>query len=183
MLPSRLCASAAALAMVCAVAGCGSSSGSSGVSAAAYVKSICTAVVPFEKDVASRSTALGVAPLSTPAQGKQAIQGFLSAVAGDTTRALAELQIAGTPNVSNGKALASTVVGAFSALKSAVTRALHQANSLSTSSASAFKAGATGLGSTVRSSMTGIDASLGKLKSPELEKAAAKEPACASLGG
>jgi type VI protein secretion system component VasK len=180
---SRLFATAAAtLAMAVALAGCGSS-GSSGVTAAAYVKSICTAVVPFERDVATRSTALGLASLSTPAQGKHAIQGFLSAVATDTNRALTRLQAAGTPNVSNGKTLASTVVAAFAALRSAVARALVQADALPTTSPAAFKAGATGLGSTVRSSMGGIDASLGKLKSVELEKAAAHEPACASLQG
>ena len=51
----------AVLAIAALVSACGGSSGgssgssSSGVSAADYVKAICTAVGPFEKDVAARS--------------------------------------------------------------------------------------------------------------------------------
>ena len=44
----------------------------SGVSAADYVKAICTAVGPFEKDVAARSNKLNTAKLTSAAQGKKA---------------------------------------------------------------------------------------------------------------
>jgi hypothetical protein len=180
----RKLAGAAAAMAIAVLTGCGSSgSSSSGVTPAVYVKSICTAVAPFEADVVKRSEELNVATLANAAQGKKAIQGFLSAVSNDTDQALSKLKAAGTPKISNGKQLADTVVSAFTQLKGAVAHALDQADALPTSSPDAFKKAATDLGSTVRTSMSGIGASLGRLKSPELEKAAAKEPACTSLAG
>ena len=177
----------AVLAVAALMSACGSSgssgSSSSGVSAADYVKAICTAVGPFEKDVAARSNALNTAKLTSAAQGKKAVQDFLSAVSTDTDKALTKLQAAGTPNVNNGKAISTTIVAAFKQLQTAIGTALTQAKNLSTSSPQAFQKGATALGGTVQGSLSGISTSLGKLKSADLEKAASKEPACTALNG
>jgi hypothetical protein len=181
-----LCTAFVVLALAAMISACGSggsSGSSSGVSAAEYVKAICTAVGPFEKDVAARSNALNSAKLTSAAQGKKAVQDFLSAVSNDTDQALTKLQAAGTPDVSNGKAISTAIVGAFKQLQTAIGTALTQAKNLDTSSPQAFQKGATALGSTVQSSLGGISTSLGKLKSADLEKAAAKEPACTSLSG
>jgi hypothetical protein len=177
----------AVVALVCAlaVAGCGGSSGSSssGVSAGNYVKAICSAVGPFEKDVAARSNALNSAKLTSPQQGKKAVQGFLNSVSSDTNQALTKLQAAGSPAVDNGQKISTTIVTAFKDLKQAIGSASDQAKSLSTSSPQSFKNGANKLGETVRSSLSGISSSLGKLQSADLAKAAKKEPACTSLSG
>jgi hypothetical protein len=186
MLSKKICTS---LAVVCASAlltGCfGGSSSSSGVSAASYVKSICNAVGPFERDVITRSSALNLAGVKDANQGKAALQSFLNSVAGDTDSAVAKLQAAGTPNVSNGKAISSSILNAFAQLKGAMHTAAAHANSLPTNSPQAFQSAATGLGTTVRSSMQTIGASLSasNLKSSVLQKAAASEPACKSMGG
>lgn len=164
------------------LAGCGSSS-SSGVSPAAYVKSICSAIGPFEKDVQSRSSALNLSSLTSAAQGKSALHNFLNAVVSDTDAAVSKLKAAGTPNVKNGKAISTGIVSAFTQLRTALAGAASQASSLPTGSPAAFKTAAEKLGTDVRSSMSSIGASLGNLKSADLEKAAAKEPACKSLGG
>ena len=178
----------ALVALVCALAaaGCGGSSGSSsssGISADNYVKAICTAVGPFEKDVAARSNALNSAKLTSPQQGKKAVQGFLNSVSSDTDKALTKLQAAGTPDVDNGQKISTTIVAAFKDLQTAIGSASDQAKSLSTTSPQSFKNGANKLGSTVRSSLSGISNSLGKLQSADLAKAAAKEPACTALSG
>jgi hypothetical protein len=179
----KLRAALVALASAVALAGCGGSSGasSSGVSANTYVKAICTAVGPFEKDVATRSNALNSAKLTSAAQGKKAVQSFLAAVSSDTDKALSRLQAAGTPDVAHGETISATIVKAFQQLKQAIGSASEQAKSLSTSSPQAFKNGANQLGGTVRSSLSGISNSLGKLQSAELAKAAAKEPSCTAL--
>jgi hypothetical protein len=177
----KLGAALAVLASAAVVAGCGSGGSSSGVSASEYVRSICTAVGPFEKDVAARSNALNAGKFTTAAEGKKAVKDFLTAVSADTDKALSRLRAAGTPSVDNGKVISTTIVGAFEELRGAIGSALTQAKSLSTTSPRAFKDGANQLGGTVRSSLGGISASLGKLKSTELEKAAAKEPACTAL--
>jgi predicted small secreted protein len=170
------------LAITALLAGCGGSSGGSGVSAGAYVKSICSAVGPFEKDVASRSSALSSLTSVSPSQGKQALQGFLSAVVSDTDKAVNKLKSAGTPNVSKGKQIANTLVKAFTELKTALQGAQKQASSLPTTSPTAFKNAAQALGTSIQSSMSAIGSSLNNLKSPDLEKAASKEPTCKSIG-
>ncbi len=165
------------------MAGCGSSgSASSGVSAATYVKSICGAVGPFEKDVQTRSSALALTRLNGASQGKRALHGFLSAVASHTDRTLSQIKAAGTPSVSNGKAIAAALVSAFTQLRTTMHQAVSQAGSLPTGSPSAFKAAAQSLGSSVRSSMTDIGSGLRGLRNAQLEKAAASEPACKQLG-
>lgn len=177
----------ALVALVCALAaaGCGGSSGSSssGITAGTYVKAICSAVGPFEKDVAARSNALNSDKLTSPQQGKKAVQGFLNSVSSDTDQALTKLQAAGTPDVDNGETISTTIVSAFKDLKQAIGSASTQAKSLSTTSPQSFKNGANKLGNTVRSSLSGISNSLGKLQSADLAKAAAKEPACTALNG
>jgi hypothetical protein len=182
MLLRKSAAVIGALATTAGFAGCGSSS-SSGVTAGAYVKAVCNAVGPFEKDVAARSGALNPTTIKSPAQGKTALQGFLSAVSHDTDKALAQLKAAGAPDVTNGKKIETAIVGAFTQLDTAMKTAATNANSLPTTSPTAFQSAATTLGTTVRNSMNGIGSSLSGLKSSELEKAAAKEPACKTLNG
>jgi hypothetical protein len=173
----------AILAITAVLAGCGSS-GSSGATPSAYVRAVCTAVGPFEKDVVSRSSALNLTTIKNAAQGKTALQGFLKAVASDTTQALSKLKAGGTPGVKNGKAIASAILGAFTQLNTTMTQAVKQADSLPTNSATAFKSAAQSLGNAVRSSMSNIGTKLqsSTLKSPALEGAAAHESACKSLG-
>lgn len=180
--PSLAAGALTALSTAAVLAGCGGSSGSSKVTPASYVKSVCSAVAPFEKDVQSRSSALNLTTVNSPAQGKRALQGFLTAVASDTDQTVSKIKSAGTPDVSNGKAIQSAMVSAFTQLQSAMHHAATQANNLSTSSPAAFKAGADSLGGTVRSSITGIGSTLNGLKNADLEKAASSEPACKALG-
>jgi hypothetical protein len=178
----KLTALVGALALSVTLAACGGSS-SSGVSAGAYVKSICQAVGPFEKDVQSRSAAISnLGSGTSAAQGKKALQNFLSAVVADTDAAINKLKAAGTPNVNNGKQIEAAIVSAFTQLKTALTTANKSAASLPTSSPQAFKTAAQQLGSTITSSMSGIGSSLNNLKSADLEAAAKKEAACQSIG-
>jgi hypothetical protein len=181
---------AAALAAVLALAACGgssskSSSTSATVTPAAYVHSVCQAVGPFETDVVKRSSALNLSTISSPSQGKSALQGFLSAIATDTKQALSKLKAAGTPNVKNGKQIAGAISNAFAQLDTTMSSAVGQAQALPTNSATAFKSAAQKLGTTVRTSMASIGTNLqsGTLKSPELEQAASKDTACKSLSG
>jgi hypothetical protein len=175
----RSAAAVAAVGAIAGIAGCGS--GSSGVSPSAYVRSVCNAVGPFESSVAARSNALNPSTIRSPAEGKIALRHFLSAVAADTGTALSKLQNAGTPSVSGGDKIESAIVGAFTQLDGAMKAAARRADHLPTDSASAFQAAATALGTTVRNSMNGIGSSLSGLKSAELQKAAASEPACKRL--
>lgn len=179
MLLRRTAALVGVIAATVAVSGCGS--GSSQISAAAYVRAVCNAVGPFERQVAARSDALNPQLIKSPDQGKVTLKGFLSAIASDTETALTRLRAAGTPNVVGGARIESTIVAAFAQLDKAMKSAATSANNLPTTSASAFQAAATTLGTSIRSSMNGIGTSLSALRSSTLQKAALKEPACSSL--
>jgi hypothetical protein len=171
---------AAAVVAAVLLAGCGSSSSSS-VSASAYVKSVCTAVGTFKKDIQDKTASLSSASVTNPAQGKKALQGFLSAAASGAETAASELKSAGTPDVSNGKQISTSLVNAFNQLSSSFKQAESSANSLPTSSAAAFKAGAVSIQSNIRNSLTGLLSGLSGLQSSDLAKAAKAEPSCTSL--
>lgn len=162
---------------------CGSSANGR-VSPATYVKAVCGAVAPFERDVVSRSSALNLATFSDPAQGKNALEGFLAAVAADAGSALSSLKHSGTPNVANGSAISGAVVNAFTRLQETMRTALGQARSLPTSSAAALRKAAQQLSASVRSSLSSFPSlSSRALRNPEIDLAAAKEPACRSIAG
>jgi hypothetical protein len=162
------------------IAGCGG--GSSGVSASSYASSVCKAVGAWAKDIQARSGALDVATLSSAAQGKAAIQGFMTAAVSDTGTVVTKLKAAGTPNVTNGSKIATALIASFSQIDTALGVAETQANNLPTTSPTAFKTAAQALATTVRNSLAGIGSGLAGLKSPDLAKAAKASPACTNLG-
>jgi hypothetical protein len=184
MISIRKISAGALVAAALVVAGCGgSSSGSSSVSASSYVKSICTAVGTFRSDVQSKITSLGAANITTPAQGKKALQDFLSAASTSSDAAVTKLKGAGTPNVNNGKQISTSLVNAFNTLSSALKQAETSTNNLSTSSKAAFASGAKTIQTNIQSSIQGMLSSLSALKSADLQSAAKNEPACTSLSG
>jgi hypothetical protein len=162
-------------------AGCGSSdsSDSSKISASNYVKSVCSAISPLERDVVTRSSALNNTTAANATEAKKTLQGFLTAVEQDASQALSKIKSAGTPDISNGKAVAETIVKAFTELRDAMKLALNKSDSLPTDSPAAFKTAAQALGASVRGSLNNIDSS--GLSNPDLEKAAASQAACKSL--
>jgi hypothetical protein len=183
----RKISAAAAVAAALVIAGCGgsssSSSSASSVSASTYVKSICTAVGTFRTDVQSKISALGTANITTPAQGKKALQEFLTAASSSADSAVTKLQGAGSPSVNNGKQISTSLVTAFNQLSSALKQAESSTNSLPTNSKAAFAAGAKSIQTNIQNSISGMLSSLSALKSPDLASAAKSEPACTSLSG
>jgi hypothetical protein len=176
--PATFRCALALLTVIALCAGCGSS-GSSKVSAASYVKAVCSAISPLERDVTSRESALNKTTASNATDAKQTLQGFLKAVAQDADSALTRIRAAGTPDIKNGTAVAGTIDKAFTQLRDAMRLAVAKSHSLPTNSPAAFNTAAQALGTSVKGSLTNIDAS--GLQNPEIEKAAASEPACKSL--
>lgn len=169
------------IAMVLAVAACAAcgSSGSSKVSAGTYVSDVCSAISPLERDVVSRSSALNSTTAPNATEAKKTLQGFLVAVEQDAAHALSKVKAAGTPNITNGEAVAGTIVKTFTELRDAMRVALTKSKSLPTDSPTAFRTAAQALGADVKASLNGIDSS--GLTNPDLEKAAAGESACKSV--
>ena len=183
-LRSGLAALIAVLVATVVLAGCGGSGSSGGtISPAAYAKALCDAVAPFERDIAQRQSALDPTKIKSAGQGKTALQGFLSAIASDTSTAASKLKSAGAPNVTHGSQIAGAFAALFDRLQSTLNKAAQQAQSLPTSSPAAFKTAATALGESVRSSMSDLGSGLSGMKSPALEAAARKVSDCQTLGG
>lgn len=159
-------------------AGCGSS-GSSKVSAGTYVKSVCSAISPLERDVVTRSSALNSSTATNASEAKRTLQDFLNAIEQDSEHAVSRIRAAGTPDISGGKTVSGAIVRTFSELRDAMKSAVAKSHALPTSSASSFNSAAQALTTSVRGSLNNIDAS--GLTNPALEKAASKEPACKSL--
>ncbi len=175
---------AAAIAAAIALAGCGSGS-SSGVSAKAYVHTFCGAVGPFAQTIVTKTEALNLTALRSPAQGKQVIHDYLASIESATSSTLNKLQSAGSPNVSNGKQISGDVLVAFTRLKGTLQRAVTEAGQLPTTSASALKAGTQKIDNDIKGSMSGISQSLASTtqKSQGLEKALAADSSCSALTG
>lgn len=171
--------------LVLAVAGCGGGSGApGGVSATAYATSVCRALGPFERQIATGSRALTPLSSSTtsPARRKAMLEHFLDAVARESGTAVAQLRAAGHPEIARGRAIATAFVSAFARLERAMEAAAAASRRLPTGSADAFRSAAASLGDSVKSSVGGgVEAGLSGLRSRALEAAAAKVAACHAL--
>jgi len=166
------------IAAVALCAGCGSSD-SSKVSAGTYVSALCSAISPLEKDVVSRSAALKNQTATSASEAKKNLRGFLDVVELDSDHALSRIQSAGTPDISNGKAVAGTIVKTFTQLRDAMRSAVTKSATLPTDSPQSFQTAAQALLTSVGSALNKIDSS--GLSNPDVEKAEAGQVACKSL--
>jgi hypothetical protein len=167
-----------AAAFLCAACG---SSGQHGADPGKYAGEVCSAITALERDVAA-ATNPGKNPTATNAtQAKQVEQRELAAVAEASDRALTRIRAAGTPAIRDGQAVADTVVKTFAQVRDAMRRAAAEAKSLPTSSPQAYTTAAERLAARVQTSLASIDAS--GLANPDLEQAAARQPACQQLSG
>jgi hypothetical protein len=166
-----------------AVAGCGGSS-SSGVSPAAYVRSLCTALGTWKNEIQSAGLALqsSGAGTASPAVAKQDYQRFVSALLSATQHATSTLQAAGSPGVTRGKQIAGGLTRAFDRAGSELSRANAQAAAIPTRNASVFQIGAASVTAQIKTALQGI-ATVTPGQSAELRTAAAKAPACQALKG
>lgn len=167
-----LCASLTAL------AACGSSSG---VSAASYVKSVCTAAASWKNAIVSAGTKLESASTSTSLpQTKSDYVAFMGELVTATGHAADQLSSAGTPNVSGGKSIAATLVGTFTRAKASLAQAESEARAMPTTSKSAFDASASKVQTDVRNTLAQMS-SVTPANNPQLRSAAANDSTCKSL--
>jgi hypothetical protein len=167
---------AAALAVT--VAGCGG--GSSGVSAAAYTQSVCTALTTWRDSVQAAGTVLQEVGRSSLAEGKAAYVKFVGALESATRAAVASLRSAGTPAVDGGDALARSLVRAFTSAQDALDRAATRAGQIPTTSTSAFSQTAQSITTSIRSSLSEMSA-VSPGTDPRLKAAASRQPECEAL--
>jgi hypothetical protein len=184
-IPRRFLAAVLAVTAL-AVAGCGSSSKSSGVtdssvSAATYVKSVCTAATSWKNSIQSAGTQLQAAASSKSlAKTKAAYVSFVSALASATATAHSELSSAGSPSVKDGTKISSTLVGVFATARQSLLQAGADAQKIPTNDTKAFEAAASKVQNDIKSSLAAMS-NVTPEKNPALHAAAAKDPTCSSL--
>ena len=152
------------------------------VSADEYVHSVCTSMSTWVTDVQNLSNSFGsdVDPTDLEAT-KNAIVDLFGQMVDATDKLISSLQAAGTPDVDNGDQIKAALNDSFTQARQALSDAKDQIANLDTSDPTQFATQLQGIGTAIQSSMSGITGSLSGLQAPELEQAAANEPACASL--
>ena len=170
-----------AAALAAGVGACGGSSDPGAVSARVYVTSVCRAVGPFEREIATGAAVLDPSATSTPAQRKRMLEGYLRSVSVDAQLAVGELEAAKHPNVKRGRAIATAFLALFKRIDSGMRVAARRAARLPTGSVEAFRAADAALGRGVEGSMSDLGSSLSGLETTQLERAASRTPACQSL--
>jgi hypothetical protein len=178
---SRVRLALTCLALTLALFGCGGSS-SSGVTAAAYVKSVCGTLAAWKTDVTGAAGKLQTASSAakTLAAGKREYVVFVTSLVAATRRAAAGLQAAGVPNVTNGKQGATALSQAFAHASTSLAGTITQAQAIPTTSASAYQAAASGVSNQFKQSLNGL-ANASPKRNGQLRAAAVKDPTCKAL--
>jgi hypothetical protein len=163
-----------------ALAACGGS-GSGTVSAASYVKSVCSAATNWRNAIQAAGSKLqtGVSTTSL-VQAKTQYVGFVNELVLATGNAENQLKAAGTPSVSNGKQISGSLVRIFSNARGSLAQAVVGAAALPTSSPTAFKNAAGQVVTGIRSSLAGMS-TVTPEKNAQLHAAAVKDPTCQGL--
>ena len=171
-----------AVALVLALAACGGSSSTKKVSAASYVKSVCTSATSWFHSIQTAGGQLQATvhkSHSLPSL-KKAYISFVEDMLNATARAEQQLRSAGTPSVKNGNKISAEVVHAFENARRGLQRAAAQVREAPTSSSSAFESAAGGVQGTVQRALSSM-AALAPQKNPQLHAAALKDPSCKRL--
>ena len=157
--------------------------GSTGtVSPEEYVKSVCTSMSTWVTDVQSLSNDFGTGIDPTDVQAtKDALVDLFDQMLAATDTLISNLDAAGTPDIENGEEIRSSLSASFEQARSALDDAKTQVEALSVDDPAAFGTELQNIGTAIQSSMSGITGSLSGLAAPELEQAAANEPACSAL--
>jgi predicted lipid-binding transport protein (Tim44 family) len=155
--------------------------GGNTVSAQQYVRTACTSLSAWITGIQQRSQDLQAKNPSSAEEGKKLFTDFFDGIIADTGKLEDQLKAAGTPDVENGDKIASAVVAALDKVRSLLEQSRSRVESLPTDNPQDFAKAVQEAGQSVQNAFQ--QANIGNdLQSPELSSAAAKEPACQSLG-
>jgi predicted lipid-binding transport protein (Tim44 family) len=155
--------------------------GGSKVGAQQWIKSACTSIGTWVRDIQKRVSGVTSQTPNSAEEGKKAITDFFEAVIADTGRLVDELRAAGTPDVDNGDQIETAILTALGNAKSALEQARTRVEGLPTNNPQAFLKAIQTMSQAVQGAFQKAGQQFSNLRSPELEAAAAKEPACKAI--
>jgi hypothetical protein len=171
------------------LAGCGGGSSASGTSPSRYVHQVCAAAANYEnqlKAVAGNFEKSAQSNATNLPALKQQFVALLTTAQNDTNNLKAKVSAAGTPAVSNGGQVRSSLLSTFSALATDFANAKTQASGLDASNAASFGSALQNLGTKIQTEASGLGSHLSSkegLGGSQLNAAAQKDPACRAVGG
>ncbi|MDQ4144800.1 MAG: hypothetical protein M3198_13880 [Actinomycetota bacterium] len=160
-----------------------SSPAASTVSAQEYVSTLCTEMQNWltalqEGQAEVQET---VQPGAEPAEGQAALATFFDGAITATQDLVTAIQEAGVPDVEGGEEISADLLGKFEEAQAALEDARAQVDTLPVDDRTAFAEAATQLGTTIQTQLQAIGDALSSLSQPELDEAAAADPACTQL--
>jgi uncharacterized protein YegL len=166
----------------CGGGGGGELGGGGKASAQEWIRSACTSIGAWVSDIQKQVNAVQSKAPSSAEEGKKAIKDFFEAVIADTGKLIDDLKAAGTPDVDHGDQIENAIVTALGKAKSALEQARSKVENLPTDNPQAFLKAIQTMSAAVQQAFQQAGSEFSNMRSPELEKAAAKEPACKSIG-
>ena len=153
------------------------------VGAQEYVSTLCTEMQNWLTKLQEGQTQVQqtVQPGADPAEGQAALATFFDSAVTATEELITAIEDAGVPDVEGGEAISQDILTKFQDAKEALESARAQVDTLPTDDPQAFGRAAQELGTAVQSQLESIGDALSTLSQPELDEAAAQEPACTSL--
>lgn len=153
------------------------------VSAEEYVSTLCTEMQNWltKLQEGQAEVQATVQPGAPPEEGQAALATFFDGAVTATEELVTAIQGAGSPDVSGGEEIASELVAKFEEAQTALSDARAQVDSLPVDDRQAFAQAATKLGTTIQTQLQAIGTALSSLSQPELDAAAAEDPACMQL--
>ena len=153
------------------------------VSAQEYVSTLCTEMQNWLTKLQEGQAQVQqtVQPGADPAEGQAALATFFDGAVTATDELITAIEGAGVPDVEGGEEISQDILTKFQDAKAALESARAQVDTLPTDDRKAFASAAQDLGATVQSQLQSIGDALSSLSQPELDEAAAQEPACTSL--
>jgi hypothetical protein len=167
-------------------AGCGSSdagnakSGGSGVPAATWAKSVCTALSPWRTRINTLTDEAQqqLTSATTPAQAKQNLVGLLSGAEGASETARRRVADAGRPDVDQGSEIAARFVASLQAARDAYAHAHGTVAGLDAGNPSAFYTAVAAAFEKLQQEYAASTLDTGKLSSAPLRDAFNEVPEC-----
>jgi hypothetical protein len=187
MTSKLVCLSLVAAAVLTACGGGESNSNATGssktVNAQTFTGSVCGALKTYLDDLQGFATSVtsAVTANSSPENGKAQLQKFVGDLLTATDTLINQIKSAGTPDVSGGGQVVSTLVAAFEQTKTGIEALKSDVDNLPTDVAG-FTAGAAQISTKMSDVFTSAGSGLDKINSTELQAAAATNSTCQSLG-
>jgi hypothetical protein len=176
-----VCLLGAAVLTACGGGG-GGGGGSKGVTPQAYTSTVCSALKTYVNDLQGFSTSVSTAvgANSSPENAKAQLQKFVGDLLTSTDTLISQIKGAGTPDVTNGAQVTTTLVSAFEQTKTGIESLRSEIDNLPTD-LQGFTTGAQAISTAMTNVFNSAGNSLGTLQVPELQAAANANPTCKSL--